>query len=411
MKTQASEWTTSPLGQVANLVMGQSPESKFYSEEEAGLAFLQGCAEFQARFPKHAVYCRQIKKIAPENSILFSVRAPVGRINIADQAYIIGRGLAAITGIDVEQDYLEQYLHFEESNFRNVSQGSTFEAINSSELSTWPIKHPTDKPEQSKIAEVLSKVDQAIEQTESLIAKQQRIKTGLMQDLLTRGIDEHGNLRSEETHEFKDSPLGRIPVEWEVSNFRNITEVNQGLQIAIEKRFKSEGPKRHKYITIQYLNNPEKNIEYIDTPPANLICKQDDVLFTRTGNTGQIVTGIEGVYHNNFFKIAFDKNKIIHDFLITFLCWEPIQEQIKELAGTTTIPDLNHGDFYALPLLLPDIVEQERLMGVLSKQITFVNSEIGNLKKLRSLKTALMQDLLTGKVRVTPLMENMEVCS
>ena len=72
------------------------------------------------------------------------------------------------------------------------------------------------KPEQTKIAEILSTVDQAIEQTEALIAKQQRIKTGLMQDLLTRGIDENGNLRSEDTHEFKDSPLGRIPVEWEL---------------------------------------------------------------------------------------------------------------------------------------------------------------------------------------------------
>ena len=61
-------------------------------------------------------------------------------------------------------------------------------------------------------------MDRAIEQTEALIAKQQRIKTGLMQDLLTRGIDEHGNLRSEQTHQFKDSPLGRIPVEWEVTS-------------------------------------------------------------------------------------------------------------------------------------------------------------------------------------------------
>ena len=74
-------------------------------------------------------------------------------------------------------------------------------------------------PEQSKIAEVLSTVDRAIEQTEALIAKHQRIKTGLLQDLLTRGIDEHGNLRSERTHKFKDSPLGRIPVEWECAPF------------------------------------------------------------------------------------------------------------------------------------------------------------------------------------------------
>jgi type I restriction enzyme S subunit len=81
----------------------------------------------------------------------------------------------------------------------------------------YKIEIPTPpKPEQTKIAEILSTVDRAIEQTEALIAKQQRIKTGLMQDLLTRGIDEHGNLRSEQTHKFKDSSFGRIPVEWEV---------------------------------------------------------------------------------------------------------------------------------------------------------------------------------------------------
>ena len=76
--------------------------------------------------------------------------------------------------------------------------------------------------EQSKIAEILSTVNQAIEQTEALIAKQQRIKTGLMRDLLTRGLDENGNLRSEGTHKFKDSLLGRIPMEWEVKEIQEL---------------------------------------------------------------------------------------------------------------------------------------------------------------------------------------------
>jgi type I restriction enzyme S subunit len=80
---------------------------------------------------------------------------------------------------------------------------------------------PESKTEQVKIAEVLSTLDRAIKQTEALIAKQQRIKTGLMQDLLTKGVDEHGNIRSEATHTFKDSPLGRIPVEWGISTLDN----------------------------------------------------------------------------------------------------------------------------------------------------------------------------------------------
>ena len=213
--TVPDRWLIKTLGEVAQVIMGQSPDSKYYSEEEVGLPFLQGCAEFQGRHPKHAIYCSQGKKTGCAGSILLSVRAPVGRLNVANCDYVIGRGLASLNGTRVTQDFLEHFLIFQEPMFGLASQGSTFEAINSSELKQWPILHPKDKAEQAKIAEVLSTVDRAIEQTEALIAKQQRIKTGLMQDLLTRGMDEHGNLRSEQTHKFKDSPLGRIPVEWD----------------------------------------------------------------------------------------------------------------------------------------------------------------------------------------------------
>ena len=213
--TLQQEWEKTPLGRVANIVMGQSPASKFYSTEEVGFPFLQGCAEFGNKFPRHRIFCSQGGKLAFAGTILFSVRAPVGKLNIADQDYIIGRGLASISGTAVATRYLEYFLQFDEGRIRVTSQGSTFEAINSTELAQWPVVHPKNQHEQIKIADILSMVDQAIEQTDALIAKQQRIKTGLMQDLLTCGIDKDGNLRSEDTHEFKDSPLGRIPVDWE----------------------------------------------------------------------------------------------------------------------------------------------------------------------------------------------------
>ncbi len=79
----------------------------------------------------------------------------------------------------------------------------------------------TQNQNKSIIAAILTTIDQAIEKTEQLIVKYERIKTGLMHDLLTRGIDEKGNIRSEETHEFKESPLGKIPREW---NFGGLGE-------------------------------------------------------------------------------------------------------------------------------------------------------------------------------------------
>src|SRR2546427_2897947 len=72
-------------------------------------------------------------------------------------------------------------------------------------------------PEQVEIAAILATVDEVIQKTDALISKLKRMKQGLMQDLLSRGIDEKGKIRSEKTHKFKDSPLGRIPVEWVVS--------------------------------------------------------------------------------------------------------------------------------------------------------------------------------------------------
>ena len=114
--------------------------------------------------------------------------------------------------------YLLHNFAFRYEELRSRSAGGGRAGLSKQLLEQVPIPLPP-VPEQTKMAEVLSTVDRAIEETEALIAKQQRIKTGLMQDLLTRGIDEHGNLRSEQFHEFKDSPLRRIPVEWDPMPF------------------------------------------------------------------------------------------------------------------------------------------------------------------------------------------------
>ena len=129
----------------------------------------------------------------------------------------------------VDRLFLKAFIEFYLPDLTKASHGSTMQHITRKELERFAAPFPMYEHEQAKIAEVLSTVDRAIEQTEALIAKQQRIKTGLMQDLLTRGIDEHGNLRSEQTHEFKDSPLGRIPMEWACDRLGlHLTTIEQG---------------------------------------------------------------------------------------------------------------------------------------------------------------------------------------
>ncbi|MDR4521376.1 MAG: restriction endonuclease subunit S [Nitrosomonas sp.] len=155
-------------------------------------------------------------KLWPVGAVILSTGATIGEVGIAEVPLATKQG---IHGIVCSDELSSEFLYYKLSTLRDFlranGQGSTIREVRAPFIRTIPIAYPTDKTEQTKVAEVLSTVDRAIEQTEALIAKQQRIKTGLMQDLLSKGIDAHGNIRSEATHAFKDSPLGRIPVEWE----------------------------------------------------------------------------------------------------------------------------------------------------------------------------------------------------
>src|SRR5699024_59519 len=99
------------------------------------------------------------------------------------------------------------------------------------------------------------------------------------------------------------------PKKWDECTFKDVSTVRQGLQIPIANRLKDKVKGSYKYITIQYLNG-NKDAEYIHNPKTNVICSEDDVLMTRTGNTGRVISDVKGVFHNNFFLIDFDRELI-----------------------------------------------------------------------------------------------------
>ena len=413
--TVPDRWLIKPLAEVAQIVMGQSPDSKYYSEEEVGLAFLQGCAEFQGRHPKHAIYCSHSKKIGFAGSILLSVRAPVGRLNVANRDYVIGRGLASLNGTRVTQDFLEHFLVFQEPMFGLASQGSTFEAINSSELKQWPILHPKDKAEQAKIAEVLSTVDRAIEETEALIAKQQRIKTGLMQDLLTRGIDEHGNLRSEQTHEFKDSLLGRIPVEWDPMPFGSCGQwFSGGTPSKAIRRFWGGAvpwvcPKDMKQFELH---------QSIDTITGDAVAAGARLMPTGTvfivirgmilAHTFPVGVSTTEVAFNQDVKAIVPKQGLMGRYLAYWLSSH--SHQFLKLATTAThgTKRFDTDELQAAWVGVPLPNEQKHIVRIFDEQQSVIERLQGLTAKLQAEKRGLMQNLLTGDRRVTALLEQRE---
>lgn len=127
-------WKEQTLADIADVVMGQSPKSEFYNEHKNGLPFHQGVSNFSTRFVNDEIYSTSFTRVAEANSILFSIRAPVGRINITKNKVVIGRGLAAINHKFGYQNYLFYLL--KERFFKDnlIGNGSIFSSISKNEL-------------------------------------------------------------------------------------------------------------------------------------------------------------------------------------------------------------------------------------------------------------------------------------
>ena len=186
--------------------------------------------------------------------------------------------------------------------------------------------------------------------------------------------------------------------EWENRAMRDFTKINQGLQIPISERFYEKADDNYFYITNEFLRKGSEKSYFIKNPSESVICYEDDILMTRTGNTGQVVTGVHGAFHNNFFKIKYDKT-CDKWFLYYFLTSHKTQHTILKLAGTSTIPDLNHGDFYKITLNSPSVYEQQKIASFLSA----VDKKIQQLSRKKELlgqyKKGVMQQLFSGKLR------------
>ena len=189
----------------------------------------------------------------------------------------------------------------------------------------------------------------------------------------------------------------KIPKHWKIKKLGEICKVNQGLQIAIEERFTEPIENGYFYITNEFLKANSKTKYYIKNPSKSVLCSKEDILMTRTGNTGIVVSDVEGVFHNNFFKIDYDKKLLHKDYFVYYLKNDRMQYDILVKAGNATIPDLNHSDFYTLQIAIPPLKEQEKIAEILltcDKAIRLTTQIITQLKQRNQ---GLAQQLLTGE--------------
>ena len=161
-------WEKKRLSDIANIIMGQSPKSEFYNTEGDGIPFHQGVGSYGYRFVVDNVYSTSFTRIAEPNSILFSVRAPVGRLNITKNKIVIGRGLASINHKMGYQSYL--YYLLKEKFFKDniIGNGAIFASISKDELYNLVFFIPSDEIVKRYDA-IANKIDKNIQYVDSQI--------------------------------------------------------------------------------------------------------------------------------------------------------------------------------------------------------------------------------------------------
>ena len=299
---------------------------------------------------------------------------------------------AFMTVFRSEYNEFVQHLMNSDKFFQMVSRdiGATINSINNSNLLEYRFTFPP-KLEQQKIAAILTSVDNVIESTQAQISKLQDLKTGMMQELLTKGIGHT---------EFKDSPVGRIPVGWESVYLKNIVKFSQGVQVDLELHSNEKIDGYVPFLRIENFTQQSKDIRYIPIKSANgKFISQGDVVLVRYGATAGFVSrGIEGVLANNLFVVAPNEKKLSKDLLYLHLLTSFSVFQKMMTGGA--MPALNFKMVGDLMIPLPPVNEQKMICKSIISVELLIQSCRRKLVAIKNTKKALMKDLLTGSVRV-----------
>lgn len=383
------EWEEKKLGEIGEVTMGQSPNSNQYTDDSEDAILVQGNADLKKGrvFPR--VYTKQVTKKAEIGDILLTVRAPVGKIAIAQMDVCIGRGVCAIKSDIFTYYFLEKFNTSDK--WKIYSQGSTFESVSGNEIKKVNLCVPPIE-ERQKIGDFFSKLDQQIELEEKKLALLEKQKKGYMQKIFSQEL------------RFKDENGNEYP-EWEEVRLQNIGNTYSGLTGKSKVDF---GHGKGEFIT--YMNvfknvisniKMLKKVDVLDNEKQNRV-EKNDILFTisseipeEVGMCPVWIYDKENVYLNSFcfgYKVN-NQDDINPLYLVRYLRSNEMRKKLTILAQGSTRFNISKKEILKLIVAVPNIVEQTeivKLFEIIEKRIMKQTTKID---KLKIRKKALLQKM------------------
>jgi type I restriction enzyme S subunit len=428
-----AEWTESSLSLLCESFAGGTPSRSidaFYGGDipwvkstEVNQSAVWSTSEFLTVLGLKMSNC----KLAPKNSVLIAMYgATAGQVSkLKIDATTNQAVLALVCKSSLCSDYLFYTLIHSKEKILYLAQGSGQPNLSKQLIDRTKVKLPP-LPQQKKIAKILSTVDNLIEQTRALIDKYTAIKQGMMADLFTRGIDlsgtaetnpNHGQLRPsyEEAPElYKETELGWVPREWDLCLLGALAEISSGITLgnvyegidAVEVPYLRVANVQDGYLDLSEV----KKITISKMNLSRYRLKSGDVLMNEGGDFDKLGRGtiwkgeIDSCCHqNHVFKVRTNRLLLMPEYL-SYWSASPYGKKYFVLSSkqSTNLASINSSQLKKFPVLIQSSKEQIEIVRRLHTLDCSLLSMSENMSKYEKIKKGLMQDLLTGKVRVNP---------
>lgn len=366
-KEFSGDWESKKLGTICDVTMGQSPSSSCYNERNIGLPLIQGNADVQGRKTAPRIYTSDITKTCNIGDIIMSVRAPVGAISKSIHDACIGRGVCSIKPKQ-SNEFIYQFLVKYEDKWSRISQGSTFESVNRTDITDTKVSIPS-KEEQEKIASFFSLIDDKISLQGEKVEALKDYKKGMMQKIFSREL------------RFKDDDGGDYP-EWEEKKLGELFNIKAGGDIKLENVSKEMTDKKRYPVYANALSN-KGLYGYTDT-------------FKVEGNT-ITVTGRGDIGH------AIARNNKYYP-IVRLLVLSPIEkldtvffENIINFTNifieSTGVPQLTSPQLSEVKVRVPGFEEQNKIAKLLKGIDIKIEKEQDKLDSLNEYKKGLLQQM------------------
>ena len=382
------EWKTVELKSIANVTMGQSPKSEFYNDNFEGMPFLQGNKTFGDKYPSFELYTTSIKKVAEKNSVLMSVRAPVGDLNIAQEDICIGRGVCGLQMKKGDNEFLYYLLKANISYLINKESGTVFGSINKNDIETFEVTLPKSSDDQMKILTILKNIDKKIDICKNLNRNLFNIASSIQTEWMI-------NFTPFKSEKFKSSSFGLIPENWNVGKLADVIELLDSKRIPLSGQQRENMEKIYPYYGAASLMDYVE--DYIFDGVYLLMGEDGTVIDNKGFPILQYVWGKFWV--NNHAHILKGKNGFNVESLYLLLS----KTNIQSIVTGAVQAKVNQTNLKSIEIIIPPVEVMEKFNALIKPFFDSIRSNNDEIKKLQKLRDTLLPKLMSGEIDVSKI--------